>query len=102
MLSSWSKLYKVFARCSALVATAEENIGCEELCTKMNTVINKEALLVCMSEQSYCWFEGSLSQIVMLSVPPGSFNTEQYHHYPAGHDRVCGLFSLFSSVSAKA
>eukprot|EP00066_Takifugu_rubripes_P016598 XP_011605864.1 PREDICTED: telomere-associated protein RIF1 [Takifugu rubripes] len=46
MLSSWSKLYKVFACCSALVATAEENICCEELCTKMSTVIDKEALLV--------------------------------------------------------
>uniref|UniRef100_A0A3P9D144 Replication timing regulatory factor 1 n=1 Tax=Maylandia zebra TaxID=106582 RepID=A0A3P9D144_9CICH len=31
MLSSWSKLYKVFACCSALVVTAEENICCEEL-----------------------------------------------------------------------
>uniref|UniRef100_A0A4W6F0H3 Replication timing regulatory factor 1 n=1 Tax=Lates calcarifer TaxID=8187 RepID=A0A4W6F0H3_LATCA len=35
MLSTWSKLYKVFARCSALVVTAEENICCEELCAKM-------------------------------------------------------------------
>lgn len=46
MLSSWSKLYKVFACCSALVATAEENVCCEELCTKMNAVIDREALLV--------------------------------------------------------
>uniref|UniRef100_A0A671Z0D1 Replication timing regulatory factor 1 n=1 Tax=Sparus aurata TaxID=8175 RepID=A0A671Z0D1_SPAAU len=30
MLSTWSKLYKVFARCSSLVVTAEENICCEE------------------------------------------------------------------------
>uniref|UniRef100_A0A669BYY2 Replication timing regulatory factor 1 n=1 Tax=Oreochromis niloticus TaxID=8128 RepID=A0A669BYY2_ORENI len=36
MLSSWSKLYKVFACCSALVVTAEENICCEELCAKMD------------------------------------------------------------------
>uniref|UniRef100_A0A7N5ZWZ4 Telomere-associated protein Rif1 N-terminal domain-containing protein n=1 Tax=Anabas testudineus TaxID=64144 RepID=A0A7N5ZWZ4_ANATE len=35
MLSAWSKLYKVFARCSALVVTAEENICCEEFCAKM-------------------------------------------------------------------
>lgn len=101
MLSSWSKLYKVFACCSALVATAEENICCEELCTKINTVIDKEALLVSMTEQSFCTFEGVLPQIMMLSVPPGSFNTEQYHQYSAGHGRVCGLFSLLSSVSAK-
>lgn len=53
MLSSWSKLYKVFACCSALVATAEENICCEELCIKMNVVIDKEALSASMSKQSY-------------------------------------------------
>lgn len=54
MLSSWSKLYRVFACCSALVATAEENVCCEELCTKMNAVIDKEALLVGMSADT--WF----------------------------------------------
>lgn len=85
MLSSWSKLYKVFACCSALVATAEENICCEELCVKMNAVIDKEALLASMSEQFYCCFEGGLPQIVMSPVPPGSFNTEQYHQFSAGH-----------------
>lgn len=46
MLSTWSKLYKVFARCSALVVTVEENICCEELCTKMVAALNKEALMV--------------------------------------------------------
>lgn len=44
MLSTWSKLYKVFARCSALVVTAEENICCEEFCAKMTTALDKEAL----------------------------------------------------------
>ncbi|KAK5860714.1 hypothetical protein PBY51_022175 [Eleginops maclovinus] len=46
MLSSWSKLYRVFARCSALVVTAEENICCEELCVKMSTVIDRDALMI--------------------------------------------------------
>ncbi|XP_034002385.1 telomere-associated protein RIF1 isoform X2 [Trematomus bernacchii] len=46
MLSSWSKLYKVFARCSALVVTAEENICCEELCVKMAAVMDRDALMV--------------------------------------------------------
>ncbi|KAG7219729.1 hypothetical protein INR49_018892 [Caranx melampygus] len=46
MLSTWSKLYKVFARCSALVVTAEENICCEELCAKMSASIDKDALKV--------------------------------------------------------
>ncbi|KAJ0070157.1 hypothetical protein NL108_002477 [Boleophthalmus pectinirostris] len=46
MLSIWSKLYKVFARCSALVITAEENICCEELCTKMAAALDKDTLMV--------------------------------------------------------
>ncbi|XP_030613857.1 telomere-associated protein RIF1 isoform X4 [Archocentrus centrarchus] len=46
MLSSWSKLYKVFARCSALVVTAEENICCEELCAKMAASIDRETLML--------------------------------------------------------
>ncbi|XP_061580096.1 telomere-associated protein RIF1 [Cololabis saira] len=46
MLSSWSKLYKVFARCSALVVTAEENLCCEELCVKIAAAVDKDALAV--------------------------------------------------------
>eukprot|EP00064_Thunnus_orientalis_P014116 superscaffoldBa00002411_g14157 len=46
MLSTWSKLYKVFARCSALVVTAEENICCEEFCAKMAAAMDKDALMV--------------------------------------------------------
>uniref|UniRef100_A0A3B4AY43 Telomere-associated protein Rif1 N-terminal domain-containing protein n=1 Tax=Periophthalmus magnuspinnatus TaxID=409849 RepID=A0A3B4AY43_9GOBI len=42
LLSTWSKLYKVFARCSALVITAEENICCEELCAKMAAAVDKD------------------------------------------------------------
>ncbi|XP_043987025.1 telomere-associated protein RIF1 isoform X1 [Gambusia affinis] len=46
LLSSWSKLYRVFARCAALVVTAEENICCEELCVKMAAAADREALKV--------------------------------------------------------
>ncbi|KAM3862259.1 telomere-associated protein RIF1 [Diretmus argenteus] len=46
MLTTWSKLYKVFACCSALVPTAEENICCEELSAKMAAILNREALKV--------------------------------------------------------
>ncbi|TRY59293.1 hypothetical protein DNTS_016369 [Danionella cerebrum] len=42
MVSTWSRLYKAFARCSALVATAEENISCEELCAKISASLNSE------------------------------------------------------------
>ncbi|KAI7808890.1 putative telomere-associated protein RIF1 [Triplophysa rosa] len=44
MMSTWSKLYKAFARCSALVATAEENVCCEELCAKISASLDSEAL----------------------------------------------------------
>uniref|UniRef100_A0A8B9L164 Telomere-associated protein Rif1 N-terminal domain-containing protein n=1 Tax=Astyanax mexicanus TaxID=7994 RepID=A0A8B9L164_ASTMX len=46
MLSTWSRLYKAFARCSALVATAEENVCCEELCTKISATLDGQALKV--------------------------------------------------------
>uniref|UniRef100_A0A8C6ZZN8 Replication timing regulatory factor 1 n=1 Tax=Nothoprocta perdicaria TaxID=30464 RepID=A0A8C6ZZN8_NOTPE len=35
LLHTWSDLYRAFARCAALVATAEENVCCEELCAKI-------------------------------------------------------------------
>ncbi|NWU71695.1 RIF1 protein, partial [Pterocles burchelli] len=35
LLRAWSDLYRAFARCAALVATAEENLCCEELCAKI-------------------------------------------------------------------
>uniref|UniRef100_A0A8B9L4A5 Telomere-associated protein Rif1 N-terminal domain-containing protein n=1 Tax=Astyanax mexicanus TaxID=7994 RepID=A0A8B9L4A5_ASTMX len=44
MLSTWSRLYKAFARCSALVATAEENVCCEELCTKISATLDGQTL----------------------------------------------------------
>ncbi|XP_062390342.1 telomere-associated protein RIF1 [Sardina pilchardus] len=40
LLGTWSRLYMVFARCSALVATAEENVCCEELCAKMSSSLS--------------------------------------------------------------
>ncbi|NWQ73659.1 RIF1 protein, partial [Columbina picui] len=35
LLRTWSDLYRAFARCAALVATAEENLCCEELCARI-------------------------------------------------------------------
>lgn len=46
MLGTWSRLYKAFARCSALVATAEENVCCEELCARVSAALDGEALKV--------------------------------------------------------
>uniref|UniRef100_A0AAY4C5S7 Telomere-associated protein Rif1 N-terminal domain-containing protein n=1 Tax=Denticeps clupeoides TaxID=299321 RepID=A0AAY4C5S7_9TELE len=46
MISTWSRLYIAFARCAALVATAEENVCCEELCSKMAVVLDSAVLSV--------------------------------------------------------
>ncbi|NXP17252.1 RIF1 protein, partial [Scytalopus superciliaris] len=43
LLRSWAELYRAFARCAALVATAEENLCCEELCAKVVSGLEGEA-----------------------------------------------------------
>uniref|UniRef100_A0A674JJU2 Replication timing regulatory factor 1 n=1 Tax=Terrapene triunguis TaxID=2587831 RepID=A0A674JJU2_9SAUR len=47
LLRTWSELYRTFARCAALVATAEENLCCEELCAKISG-LEDEALSLSM------------------------------------------------------
>ncbi|XP_004674717.1 PREDICTED: telomere-associated protein RIF1 [Condylura cristata] len=42
LLRSWSELYRAFARCAALVATAEENLCCEELSSKIMSNLEAE------------------------------------------------------------
>ncbi|KAL2774499.1 telomere-associated protein RIF1 isoform 2 [Daubentonia madagascariensis] len=44
LLRTWSELYRAFARCAALVATAEENLCCEELCSKIMSSLEDEGL----------------------------------------------------------
>ncbi|XP_045154358.1 telomere-associated protein RIF1 [Echinops telfairi] len=45
LLRTWANLYQTFARCAALVATAEENLCCEELSSKMLSSLDDEELL---------------------------------------------------------
>ncbi|XP_068101913.1 telomere-associated protein RIF1 isoform X2 [Hyperolius riggenbachi] len=35
LMRTWSELYKTFARCAALVTTTDENVCCEELCSRI-------------------------------------------------------------------
>ncbi|XP_066088976.1 telomere-associated protein RIF1 isoform X1 [Saccopteryx bilineata] len=42
LLRTWSELYRAFARCAALVATAEENLCCEELSSKIMASLEDE------------------------------------------------------------
>ncbi|XP_058404937.1 telomere-associated protein RIF1 isoform X2 [Diceros bicornis minor] len=44
LLRTWSELYRAFARCAALVATAEENLCCEELSSKIISGLEDEGL----------------------------------------------------------
>lgn len=49
LLRAWSDLYRAFARCAALVATAEENLCCEELSSKIMTCLEDEDSSVSLS-----------------------------------------------------
>eukprot|EP00079_Xenopus_tropicalis_P039207 XP_017952978.1 PREDICTED: telomere-associated protein RIF1 isoform X1 [Xenopus tropicalis] len=51
LLRTWSELYKVFARCAALVATVEENVWCEELCSRILVVLGDLSLNLAMLER---------------------------------------------------
>ncbi|OCT61061.1 replication timing regulatory factor 1 S homeolog isoform X1 [Xenopus laevis] len=68
LLRSWSELYKVFARCAALVATAEENVWCEELCSRILVVLEDLSLNLVMLER--------IVQIVTVIVE--NFNFSPY------------------------
>uniref|UniRef100_A0A8C9FNN3 Replication timing regulatory factor 1 n=1 Tax=Pavo cristatus TaxID=9049 RepID=A0A8C9FNN3_PAVCR len=48
LLRAWSDLYRAFARCAALVATAEENLCCEELCAKIISGLEGETPMPAM------------------------------------------------------
>ncbi|XP_054827418.1 telomere-associated protein RIF1 [Eublepharis macularius] len=60
LLRSWSELYKAFARCASLVATAEDNLCCEELCAKIISELDKTQINRSMLE--------GLSHIVSIMV----------------------------------
>jgi len=51
LLRTWSDLYRAFARCAALVATAEENLCCEELCAKIISGLEGETPVVSINQR---------------------------------------------------
>ncbi|XP_028663921.2 telomere-associated protein RIF1 [Erpetoichthys calabaricus] len=53
LLKTWSEFYKTFARCSELVATAEENICCEELCAKIMQGLENNDLLNSLTLEAF-------------------------------------------------
>ncbi|CAN2389050.1 Replication timing regulatory factor 1 [Pristimantis euphronides] len=44
LMRTWSELYKVFSRCAALVTTTDENVCCEELCSRILSVLGDQSL----------------------------------------------------------
>ncbi|XP_069838795.1 telomere-associated protein RIF1 isoform X2 [Dendropsophus ebraccatus] len=44
LMRTWSELYKTFSRCAALVTTTDENLCCEELCSRILAGLAEQAL----------------------------------------------------------
>ncbi|XP_044071560.1 telomere-associated protein RIF1 isoform X2 [Siniperca chuatsi] len=103
MLSSWSKLYKVFARCSALVVTAEENICCEELCAKMTAAIDRDTLMVPSTLNAVATFLQVMVECVDFSPYTPQFQQKlKSPHTPVNwmrkRNKVLGNLSTFQSL----
>ncbi|XP_059198916.1 telomere-associated protein RIF1 [Centropristis striata] len=103
MLSSWSRLYRVFARCSALVVTAEENVCCEELCAKMAAAIDREALTAPATLNAV----SSILQVMVECVDFSPFTPQFQQKLKSPHtpvnwmkkrNKVLGNLSTFQSL----
>ncbi|XP_036040329.1 telomere-associated protein RIF1 isoform X2 [Onychomys torridus] len=75
LLKTWSELYRAFARCAALVATAEENLCCEELCSKILCSLEDETL-------SDLLFLDRISQIIIVMVDCIDFSPYNIKYQP--------------------
>ncbi|TNN48025.1 Telomere-associated protein RIF1 [Liparis tanakae] len=103
MLSSWAKLYTVFARCSALVVTAEENVCCEELCAKMAAAIDRDALMVPSTLHAVASVLQVMAECVDFSpFTPQFQNKLKSPHTPVNwtrkRNKVLGNLSTFQSL----
>ncbi|XP_070831850.1 telomere-associated protein RIF1 [Chaetodon trifascialis] len=103
MLSTWSKLYRVFARCSALVVTAEENVCCEELCAKMTATIDKDALMVLSTLNAFA----SILQVMVECVDFSPYTPQFQQKLKSPHtpvnwmrkrNKLLGNLSTFQSL----
>ncbi|XP_035292974.1 telomere-associated protein RIF1 isoform X2 [Cricetulus griseus] len=75
LLKTWSELYRAFARCAALVATAEENLCCEELASKIMCSLEDEVL-------SDLLFLDRISQIIIVMVDCIDFSPYNIKYQP--------------------
>ncbi|XP_075036956.1 telomere-associated protein RIF1 isoform X2 [Mixophyes fleayi] len=51
LMRTWSELYKTFARCAALVTTTDENVCCEELCSRILSGLGDYPLVLPLLER---------------------------------------------------
>ncbi|XP_029968033.1 telomere-associated protein RIF1-like [Salarias fasciatus] len=103
MLLSWSRLYRVFDRCSALVVTAEENICCEELSAKMAAALDPEALSAPPTASALAGMLQVMVECVDFSPFTPQFQQKlQSPHTPVGRtqkkSRALGNLSGFLSL----
>ncbi|XP_014446767.1 telomere-associated protein RIF1 isoform X2 [Tupaia chinensis] len=75
LLKTWSELYRTFARCAALVATAEENLCCEELSSKIMSGLEDEGL-------SNLFFLDRIVHIIMVMVDCIDFSPYDLKYQP--------------------
>ncbi|XP_031226071.1 telomere-associated protein RIF1 isoform X2 [Mastomys coucha] len=75
LLKTWSELYRTFTRCAALVATAEENLCCEELSSKIMCSLEDEAL-------SDLLFLDRISHIIIVMVDCIDFSPYNMKYQP--------------------
>eukprot|EP00073_Rattus_norvegicus_P035217 XP_008760053.1 PREDICTED: LOW QUALITY PROTEIN: telomere-associated protein RIF1 isoform X1 [Rattus norvegicus] len=75
LLKTWSELYRAFARCAAVVATAEENLCCEELSSKIMCSLEDEAL-------SDLLFLDRISHVVVVMVDCIDFSPYNIKYQP--------------------
>ncbi|XP_021048354.1 telomere-associated protein RIF1 [Mus pahari] len=75
VLKTWSELYRAFTRCAALVATAEENLCCEELSSKIMCSLEDEAL-------SDLIFLDRISHIIIVMVDCIDFSPYNMKYQP--------------------
>ncbi|CAN9498574.1 unnamed protein product [Ophioblennius macclurei] len=103
MLLSWSRLYRVSARCSALVVTAEENICCEELSAKMAAALDGDALKAPAAAAAVAAMLQVMAECVDFSPYTPSFQQKlKSPHTPVGwtrkKNRPLGNLSAFLSL----
>ncbi|XP_011237437.1 telomere-associated protein RIF1 isoform X1 [Mus musculus] len=75
LLKTWSELYRAFTRCASLVATAEENLCCEELSSKIMCSLEDEVL-------SDLLFLDRISHIIIVMVDCIDFSPYNKKYQP--------------------